>query len=155
MGVVPRVQSKPSRALHTHRGKKFGQDLQTQESTTMKRAMVRVRGTREKGTMSFVEGLGVSQENPIEAPLWRATLGRSLGSHEAAELVSGMCHGNSVRQETTRSTPYLAQRRDEALSFTIACSIKHWLDPFERVKFSLLLKIRCPSERKLADKTAA
>ena len=44
VGVVPRVQSKLSRALHTHRGKKLLRDLQTQESTTMKRAMVRFRG---------------------------------------------------------------------------------------------------------------
>ena len=31
VGVVPRVQSKLSRALHAHRGKKLLQDLQTQE----------------------------------------------------------------------------------------------------------------------------
>ena len=30
------------------------------------------------------------------------TLGRSLGSHDAAELVGGMCHDNGCRQETTR-----------------------------------------------------
>ena len=30
------------------------------------------------------------------------TLGRSLGSHDATELVDGMCHGNGCRQETTR-----------------------------------------------------
>ena len=34
--------------------------------------------------------------------LWRETLGRSLGSHDATELVGGMCHGNGCRQETTR-----------------------------------------------------
>ena len=38
----------------------------------------------------------------MEGPLWRETLGRSLGSHDAAELVDGMCHGNDCRQETTR-----------------------------------------------------
>ena len=27
------------------------------------------------------------------------------------------------------STPYLAQRRDGALSPTIGCSTRHWLDP--------------------------
>ena len=32
----------------------------------------------------------------------RETLGRSLGSHDATELVGGMCHGNGCRQETTR-----------------------------------------------------
>ena len=38
-GVVPRVQSKLSRALHAHRGKKLLQDLQTHESAATKRAM--------------------------------------------------------------------------------------------------------------------
>ena len=52
------------------------------------------------------------------------------------------------------STPHLAQRRDRALSLTIECSIRHWLDPFARVKSSLLLNIHGPSERELADKTA-
>ena len=56
VGVVPRVQSKLSRALHAHRGKKLLQDLQTQESAATKRAMVRFRGAREKGAMAFVEG---------------------------------------------------------------------------------------------------
>ena len=102
MGVVPRVQSKLSRALHAHRGKKLLQDLQTQESAATKRAMVRFRGAREKGAMAFVECLGFSQEGTMEGPLWRETLGRSLGSHDVTELVGGMCHGNGCRQETTR-----------------------------------------------------
>ena len=59
-GVVPRVQLKLSRALHAHRGKKLLQDIQTQESAAMKRAMVRFRGAREKGAMTFVECLGIS-----------------------------------------------------------------------------------------------
>ena len=51
----------------------------------------------------FVECLGVSQkETRLSAPCGRETLGRSLGSHDAAELVGGMCHGNGCRQETTR-----------------------------------------------------
>ena len=50
----------------------------------------------------FVECLGGSQEDTMEGPLWRETLGRSLGSHDAAEPVGGMCHGNGCRQETTR-----------------------------------------------------
>ena len=101
VGVVPSVQSKLSRALHAHRGKKLLQDLQTQKSAATKRAMVRFRGAREKGAMAFVEWLGFSQENTMEGPLWRETLGRSLGSHDATELVGGMCHGNGCRQETT------------------------------------------------------
>ena len=50
VGVVPRVQSKLSRAVHAH----LLQDLQTQESAATKRAMVRFRGAREKGAMAFV-----------------------------------------------------------------------------------------------------
>ena len=48
VGVVPRVPSKLSRALHAHRGKKLLQDLQTQESAAMKRAIVSLgeRGRR-------------------------------------------------------------------------------------------------------------
>ena len=102
VGVVPRVQSKLSRALHAHRGKKLLQDLQTQKSAATKRAMVRFRGVREKGAMTFVECLGFSQEDTMEGPLCRETLGRSLGSHDATELVGGMCHSNGCRQETTR-----------------------------------------------------
>ena len=37
----------------------------------------------------------------MEGLLWRETLGRSLGSHDAAELVGGMCHGNGCQQKTT------------------------------------------------------
>ena len=69
MGVVPRVQSKLSRALQAHSGKKLLQDLQTHESTAMKRAMVSFRGAREKGAMTFVECLGFSQEDTMEGPL--------------------------------------------------------------------------------------
>ena len=52
------------------------------------------------------------------------------------------------------SAPYLAQRRDGALSLIIGCSTRHWLDPFVRVKSSLWLKIHDPSDRELANKTA-
>ena len=102
VGAVPRVQSKLPRTLRAHRGKKILQDLQTQESAAMKRTMVRFRIAREKGAMVFVECLGSSQEDTMEGPLWRETLGRSLGLHDATELVGGMCHGNGCRQETTR-----------------------------------------------------
>ena len=102
VGVIPNVQSKLSRALHAHRGKKFRQDLQNLDNTTMKRAIVRFRGAREKGAMAFVEYQGVSQEDTMEGPLWWKTSDRSLGSYDTAELVGGMCHGNGCRQETTR-----------------------------------------------------
>ena len=52
--------------------------------------------------MAFVECLGFSQEDTMEGPLWRETLGRSLGTHDTTELIGGMCHGNDCRQETTR-----------------------------------------------------
>ena len=52
--------------------------------------------------MAFVECLAFSQRETMEGPLWRESLGRSLGSHDATELVGGMCHGNGYRQETTR-----------------------------------------------------
>ena len=51
--------------------------------------------------MAFVECLEVSQEDMIEGQLWGETLGKSLGSHNAAERVSGIGHGNGCRQETT------------------------------------------------------
>ena len=101
VGVVRRVQSKLSRALHAHRGKKLLQDLQTQESTTMKRAMVRFRGAREKGAMTFVECLGVSQEDTMEGPLWRETLGRNLGWDVSWHIVAD--------KKPPATTPYFAQ----------------------------------------------
>ena len=48
--------------------------------------------------MTFMECLGVSQEDTMEGPLWRETLGRNLESHEAAEFVGGTCHGNGCRK---------------------------------------------------------
>ena len=57
MGVVSRAQSKLSRALHAHRGKKFLQDLQNLENTATKRAMVRFKGAREKGARAFFCGM--------------------------------------------------------------------------------------------------
>ena len=101
VGVVPRVQSKISLALHAHRGKKLLHDLQTQKSTAMKRAMVRFKGAWEKDAMAFVECLGISQGDTMEGPLGRETLGRSLGLHDDAERVGRMCHGNGCRQEIT------------------------------------------------------
>ena len=69
VGVVPRIQSKLSHALHAHRGKKLLRDFRTQESAPMKRAMVSFRGAREKGAMVFVECPWVSQEDTMEGPL--------------------------------------------------------------------------------------
>ena len=69
-------------------------------------------------------------------------------------LLVGCVIAMSAGKKPPTSTPYLAQGRDGALSLTIGCSTKHWFDPFARVKSSLLLKMRGPSERELADKTA-
>ena len=50
--------------------------------------------------MTFMECVGVSHEDTVEGPLQRETLGRSLGSHDEAELI-GMYYDNNFRQETT------------------------------------------------------
>ena len=86
---------------HPHTHTQLLQGLQTLKSVATKRIMVGFRKAREKGAMAFVECLGVSQEDTMEDPLWRESLSRSLGSHDAMELVAGMCHGNGCRQETT------------------------------------------------------
>ena len=99
--VMPGVQSTLSRALYVHRGKKVLQDLQNLNNTAMKSAMVSFKGARKTGAMTFVKHLGISQEDTM-GTLWRQVLGRSLGSHDAAELVGGMCFGNGCQQETTR-----------------------------------------------------
>ena len=90
-GRPPRLQFNKYTLTHTHL-----------KNTAIKRAMVRSRGGREGGATTFLEYLGVSQEGKMEGLLWRETLGRSLGLYDASELVSGMCHGNGCRQETTR-----------------------------------------------------
>ena len=46
-------------------------------------------------------------------------------------------------KKPTAFTPYLAQRRDGALSLTIGSSTRHWPDPFASVKSRLLLKMLC------------
>ena len=69
MGVVPRFQSKLSRALHAHRGKKFLRDLQTSESAAMKRALIRFRGAREKGAMAFVMPGGLAKRHDGGPPV--------------------------------------------------------------------------------------
>ena len=52
--------------------------------------------------MVLVECLGVLQEDTMEGPLWKEIIGRSLGSHDAAERVGEIYHGNGCRQKTTR-----------------------------------------------------
>ena len=52
------------------------------------------------------------------------------------------------------STPYLAQRRDGALSLTIGCSTRHWRNLLVRVKSSLWLKVHGSADKELANETA-
>ena len=121
---------------------------------TNEKSYGKAQGSAGEGRHGICGILGVSQEDTMEGPLWREILGRSLGSHDAAELVGGMCHGNGCRQETTRL-------------YAISCTKTGWSSlthnrvpyqalahPFARVKSRLLLKIRDPSERELAGKTA-
>ena len=68
-------------------------------------------------------------------------------------LLVGWVMAMVASKKPPASTPYLAQRRDGALLVAIECSTRHWLDPYVRVKYSLLLKIHGPSARELANKT--
>ena len=102
MGVVPRVQSKLSRALHAYRGKKLLQDLQTPKSAAMKSAMVGFREAREKGRHDICGMPGGFARRHDGGPPVEGNLGRSLASHDTTELVGGMCNGNGCRQDTTR-----------------------------------------------------
>ena len=104
--------------------------------------------------MTFVECLGFSQEDTMEGPLCSETLGRSLGSHDATELVGGMCHGNGCRQETTHlhaisctKTGWSSLAHNRVLHQALA-------HPFVGVKYSLWLKIYGSSHRELANKMA-
>ena len=69
-------------------------------------------------------------------------------------LLVGCVMAMASGKKPPASMPYLAQRRHEALSLTIECSTRHWLNPFARVKSSLLWKIHGPSETELAGKAA-
>ena len=61
-----------------------------------------VQRSAGEGLHGIVECLEVSQEDTTQGPLWKKILGRSLGSHDAAERVGRMCHGNGCPQEITR-----------------------------------------------------
>ena len=89
MRVVPRVQSKLSRAIRAHHGKKLLHDPKNPENTAMKKERVRFRRSRQKGAMRFVECLGVLQEDMMKGLLWMEALGRSVGSHVAKDLLEG------------------------------------------------------------------
>ena len=69
-------------------------------------------------------------------------------------LLVGCVMATVAGKKPPTSMSYLAQIRGGALSLTLGCSTRHWLDPFARVKSTLLLEIHVPSERELANKTA-
>ena len=101
-------------------------------------------GKSRHGICRMPEGFAITHDGgpPVEGDLgrWNVLVGCVI------EMVAGM--------KPPAFTPYLVQKRDAALSPTIMFFTRHWLDPFARAKFSLLLKRRGPSERELADKTA-
>ena len=68
--VVSRVQSKLSRALHAHRGRKLLQDLRLVESTTMKIAMAWFKNTG-KGAKALGERLcrSLARRRDVVLPL--------------------------------------------------------------------------------------
>ena len=147
VGVSPRVQSKLSRALHVNRGKKLLQVLQNLKSTAMKRAMVRFRKAREKGAMTFVECLETSKKTRWRDPCGGTPYVGVWGHIMRRNVLVGCVMAMVAGKKPSAFAPYLAQRRDGALSPTTGCSIRRWLDFFAREKFSLLLKIRGPSEK--------
>ena len=77
----------------------------------------------------------------MEGSLWRELLGRSLGSHDAVELVGGTCHENAILCTKTDGTP----------SPTIEYTTTLWQDPFVIVMFNLLQKIHGPSQKETPD----
>ena len=105
----------------------------------------RVQRSAREGRHNSCGMPGVLQQDTMEGPLWKETLGRRLGSHDAAERVRGMYHRSGCRQETTRLYP--AQRRDGVVLSTIKYLTRHLLDPFARAKPSLLLKTHGVFER--------
>ena len=51
-------------------------------------------------------------------------------------------------------TPYLAQRRDGALSLTIGRSTRHWLDPFARIKVQFVVEDTLPFRERASEQMA-
>ena len=60
--------------------------------------------------MTFVECIGVSQEDTMEGYLRREALDRSQGSHDSTELVGGMCHGNVWRARNQLPPRYILHK---------------------------------------------
>ena len=82
----------------------------------------------------------------------KESLRQEPGSHDATELVGGICHGNGCRRETTRlyaisctKTGWSSLTHNRVLHQTLARSLA-------RIKSSLLLKIHGLSYKELVDK---
>ena len=60
-GVVPRVQSNPTRALHACRGMKLLEHHRNQKIKIMQESNDRFRRARKKGAMAFLECMVISQ----------------------------------------------------------------------------------------------
>ena len=66
-----------------------------------KESYVKVEGSAGKGCHGICRMPGVFARRHDGGPPVKGDLRQSLGSHDATELVGGMCHGNGCRQETT------------------------------------------------------
>ena len=102
-------QSSRAPSMHTV-GRSSCKISKTKKCGDEERAMVRFRGARQKGSMAFVECLGVSQENNVEAPLWRETLAGAWSRMTLRKLLVGCVMAIVAGKELPPSTPYLAQK---------------------------------------------
>ena len=89
----------------------------------------------------------------MKAPLFRETLGRSLGSHNATGLVGGMSHGNGC-QKTTRLHAKSCGKRGWSSFTHIRVLHRELARSLRESKVQFVFKDTRPSERKLANKTA-
>ena len=55
--------------------------------------------------MSFVECLGISQEDTMEGPLWRETLVRTLGRMMGRNVLMGRVTAEVAGRKAPASTP--------------------------------------------------
>lgn len=73
------------------------QGLRTQQGFQAKLCLIRYRGA-----ISFLECQGRMRFDIMQAPLYRETLGKILGSHDAENPLEGPFYANSYNQETAR-----------------------------------------------------
>ena len=110
------------------------------DNTAMNRAMVRFMGARENAPWYFWNAWDLARRHDGR-PLWRETLGRSLGSHDAAGLVGGMCYSVGCQQETARPHAISCTKTGYgALSSTIECFTRHWLISFAESKVQVVIE---------------